>query len=79
MSTDRDEFVLNVSSGAGQTLLGEDWKYPIAARFTGHLRIADSVNRFEREPHNYILRSRMVEAVASTYAERLSTNKGTRE
>ncbi|MGH9971726.1 MAG: hypothetical protein ACREBG_28565 [Pyrinomonadaceae bacterium] len=74
LSTDRDEFVLNVSSGAGQTFLGEDWKYPIAARLTGHLRIAESVDRFEREPHNYIVRSEMVEAIVSTYPERLSPN-----
>jgi hypothetical protein len=74
LSTDRDEFVLNVSSGAGQTFLGEDWKHPIASRFTGHLRIAESVDRFEREPHNYILRSQMVEAIVATYPERLRTN-----
>lgn len=74
LSTDQDEFVLNVSSGAGQTFLGEDWKDPIAARFTAHLRIAESVNRFEREPHNYILRSQVVEAIASTYPERLTAN-----
>lgn len=67
LSIDRDEFVLNVSSGAGQTFLGEDWKYPVAAKLTGHLRIAESVDRFEREPHNYILRSQMLEAIASTY------------
>lgn len=67
LSTDRDEFVLNVSSGAGQTFLGEDWKDPIAARFTDHLSIAESVDRFEREPHNYILRSQMVEAIVSTF------------
>lgn len=74
LSTDRNEFVLNVSSGAGQSFLGDDWKYPIAARLTGHRRIAESVDRFEREPHNYILRSEMVEAIVSTYPERLSTN-----
>jgi hypothetical protein len=67
LSSNHDAFVLNISSGAGQTLLGEDWKYPIAARFVGHLGIAESVDRFEREPHNYILRSQMVEAIASTY------------
>lgn len=74
LTIDEDEFVLNVSSGAGQTFLGEDWKDPIAGRFTGHLRIAESVDRFEREPHNYILRSEMVEAIVSTYPERLSPN-----
>ena len=74
LSTDEDEFVLNLSSGAGQTFLGEDWKDPIAARFTGHLRIAQLVDRFESDPHNYILRSQMVEAIVSTYPERLRTN-----
>jgi hypothetical protein len=74
LSTDRDEFVLNVSSAAGQTFLGEEWKRRMAARFTGHLKIAESVDRFEREPHNYILRSGMVEAIVSTYPERLRTN-----
>jgi hypothetical protein len=74
LSIDRDEFVLNLSSGAGQTFLGEDWKDPVAGRFTGHLRIAESVDRFERDPHNYILRSEMVEAIASTYPERLRMN-----
>ncbi|MDX6528480.1 MAG: hypothetical protein QOH41_770 [Blastocatellia bacterium] len=71
LSTDEDEFVLSVSSGSGQTFLGEDWKEPIAARFTGHLGVAESVDRFERDPHNYILRSQMLEALASTYPERL--------
>ena len=74
LSTDRDEFVLNVSSGSGQTFLGEDWKYQIAARLTGHLKIAESVDRFEREPHNLIRRSEMVEAIVSTYPERLRMN-----
>jgi hypothetical protein len=63
LSTDQDEFVLSVSSGAGLTFLGDDWQYPVAARFTGHLRIAESVDRFEREQHNYIRRSEMVEAI----------------
>lgn len=70
LSIDGDEFVLNVSSGAGQTFLGEDWKNPIAAKLTGHLRIAESVDRFEREPHNDILRSEMLEAIVSTYRAR---------
>lgn len=74
LSIDEDEFVLKVSSGAGQTFLGEEWKYPISARLTGHLRIAESVDRFERDPHNYIVRSQMVEALVSTYPERLRTN-----
>jgi hypothetical protein len=74
LSTDRDEFVLNVSSGAGQTFLGEEWKHSMAARFIGHLRIAESVDRFEHEPHNYIRRSEMLEAIVSTYPERLNTN-----
>jgi hypothetical protein len=68
LSSDRDEFVLNISSGAGQTLLDQDWKYAVATRLTGHLRIAESVDRFESELHNYILRSEMVEAIASSYA-----------
>jgi hypothetical protein len=75
LTIDEDEFVLKVSSGAGQTFLGEDWKAPIAGRFTGHLRIAASVDRFEREPHNYILRSEMVEAIVSTYPERLTNRE----
>jgi hypothetical protein len=70
LHTDRDEFVLHVSSGAGQTFVGDDWKDPIAASVTGHLRIAESVDRFGREPYNYIVRSQMVEAIASTYPER---------
>lgn len=74
LSIDRDEFVLNVSSGSGQAYFDEDWKRPMAARFTGHLKIAESVDRFEQEPHNYIRRSEMVEAIVSTYPERLRTN-----
>jgi hypothetical protein len=72
LSTDRHEFVLNVSSGAGQAFWGEDWKDPVAARFIGHPKIAESVDRFEQEPRNYILRSEMVEAIISTYQDRLS-------
>jgi hypothetical protein len=75
LSTDQDEFVLSVSSGAGQSFLGKDWKDPIAARFKGHLGIAASVDRFEHEQYNYILRSQMVEAIVSTYPERLRTNQ----
>ena len=74
LSIDRDEFVLNVSSGSGQAFFDEEWKRPMAARFTGHLKIAEAVDRFEREPHNYIRRSEMVEAIVSTYPERLRTN-----
>jgi hypothetical protein len=71
LSVDQDEFVLSVSSNAGQTFLGEDWKDSIAARFTGHLRIAESADRLEGEPHNFIRRSEMVEAIVSAYPEPL--------
>ena len=66
LSIDCDEFLLKISSGAGQTFIGEDWKSPVAARLTGHLRIAEAVDRFESDPHNYILRSQMVDAIALT-------------
>jgi hypothetical protein len=74
LSADRDEFVLNVSSGAGQTFVGDDWKEPVSARFRRHLEIAESVDRFERQPHNYIVRSEMIDTIAGTYEELLGTH-----
>lgn len=74
LRTDSDEFVLRISMGAGQTFLGEDWKDPVSARFQAHVGIAESVDQFERQPFNYIVRSKMVEGVVGNY-ERLLTGR----
>jgi hypothetical protein len=67
LSTDDDEFVLNVSSGAGQPFGDDDWKRPVSLRLRSHLAIADSVDRFGTQPQNFVLRSQMIEAVTAAY------------
>jgi hypothetical protein len=68
VSADSDGFILNVSSDAGRSYyLDGSWKDPVSALFRGHVRIAECVDRFEREPLNNIWRSQMIEAIVRTY------------
>jgi hypothetical protein len=67
LSADSHAFVLSISSGAGKSYLQDDWKRPVSALFTGHIRIAEYVDRFEDDPLNYVRRSEMIEAIAMTY------------
>lgn len=71
ISADLDEFILNFSQGAGENVLTNDWQAPVSALLTGHLRIAEHVDQFERQPYNYLLRSKMIEAIAATYQQRV--------
>jgi hypothetical protein len=71
ISADVDEFILNFSQGHGENVLTDDWQAPVSALLTGHLRIAERVDQFERQPYNYLLRSRMIEAIAATYQQQV--------
>lgn len=72
ISADVDEFILNFSQGAGESYITDDWKARVSALFTGHLRIAEVIDQFEQQPHNYILRSKMIKAIAATYEQRIA-------
>jgi len=71
ISADVDEFILNFSQCAGENVLTDDWQAPVSALITSHLRIAEHVDQFERQPYNYRLRSKMVEVIAATYHQRV--------
>jgi hypothetical protein len=70
VSVDQDEYVLSLSSGAGQSYKDDEWKDPVSTLFLAHVEIAKYVDQFEQQSNNRILRSRMIETITAVYGTR---------
>ncbi len=69
VTTDRNEFVLGFSWGQGRSFptLGDDWENHLTEPFIKHIKIAQIIDRFSRQPEKHILRNKMLELIKTMY------------